>query len=72
MAPRGNILTEEFLNRAKYFEHIMDQDSFMPIKEGLHLLLQKPRQAYFYLDDVINGFEEFTCQVSLLALLWNI
>jgi ABC-type uncharacterized transport system ATPase component len=68
-ANRGNSLAETFASSEpntiyrKVLEENMDIKSFMGKKEGLQLLLDKPKQAYYILIQNALFYEEFYCKV---------
>ena len=57
--PKGNAYSEMFLNAkpgsvmAQILEKSMHSESYMPIEQGLQTILDKPKQSYFYLYDII-------------------
>jgi hypothetical protein len=70
-AKRGTALAEMFVTSTasslhkKVMRNNMDKDSFMDNKkDGLELLLTKPKQVFFNHLEQIFGYEEFKCKVT--------
>ncbi len=75
--PRGHAYGEIFATpepgsiHEKVFNESMDQHSFIPLHHGLHLILNKPKHAYFHLSEPVNSLTEFHCKVNIVSIESN-